>query len=1134
MASSNYLNLSSRHVDSLIDYVRDTKPFRSKLSAVVEKYNFTESIIVNLSEEQSYDIFLGPDILPAEGIAGRRSRESNTWLRDIVSDGSRSTWPVPLTIVNKFYSDASKNYFTPGVNDFEIFPGLTAGTFDPVRWDGPTMRQVKVGDSIQQDGVDYFLSHGAFIFETLGGTLWKEETLLNIPEIPSRAGILLYEDVVRSYGAITGITGGNYEEWVLTCVSASPVTLNVVGSSSGNIGTVVFGQNFAHSLINFTFTAPPGETESFAEVGDQFTLTPFNKITLSPTTPQETWSLIKVNPIGLAGSSPQFFDAGSKFEKPALTVNPRSLDRVTTPMTWSLKFSSPTVYTLTAVPYDEYGVSQAPIVIPDISLSNGLSYSDERIEFTIVPSAEPFQNNDEFTWATDGVVENYLVYGSVSGWQQNAKVGQWYWNGKIGFKIPKLEYWARSFNSTILTSATAQDGSWTTTVSNDQILTGVDYNQQFNLFFVVGPENVVAASADGSSWTGNLSSIMPAGNAGRLVILGQNGVVAISTDGETWYSRNTGVPFQLNAVTEIQDALSEPGSPGSPTINLLIAVGNNGSIVTSTSGDTWAARNSGTTDNLNDIAWTNDAIIVVGQNGRILKSDDRINWTTVPSGVTSNLNSIVFAADRNMFIAVGDNGTIIKSTNAGATWSNLAVFSDGNFSDIAYGSGKFIIVSRDGWVVESVDGISWTRYLGQKHNSVAFGNGVFVAVGGRASSTEQFVPLKPVHSIAEPSVYTVTFINSQQATVQNNIYGFRDSLTVGQPWSDEFCSFRIDALPSGLSYTRGDCIKISLAPSKLFPMFTGFYDESGYDIPLYDLSVRDGAVAKLYNQEIFPLSRGHGTIIFKSAPSELVQIDRATRDIVRLKIKNSSINYPDLAAVDDWIPLSFKYYKDTTAVPAIFPEQVTLIEARLGSNSDRVAFTISQPRASVGKYTGAVLTFNADFVRDYLQFGEKFSLMFLPDGHFGQKMRVKITENLWSFARIGLDLEEQMPVNVQIYEADVNSDGTSASVIEGLSIVERVSGVNECCHVNYIHAVDGQLAGRFINVEAASYVVTHDFTGGAGLPSVRLESTSSPGVFVMVTPSPNTYPQLPSAISEKSFKFSLPPGITAPFKMKLL
>jgi len=73
------------------------------------------------------------------------------------------------------------------------------------------------------------------------------------------------------------------------------------------------------------------------------------------------------------------------------------------------------------------------------------------------------------------------------------------------------------------------------------------------------------------------------------------------------------------------------------------------------------------------------APIVVGDSGNIFRSSSpagSIIWTKVSSPTTNNLKAI--SANQAYVLAVGENGTLIRSINQGTNWSALA--SQGNYS----------------------------------------------------------------------------------------------------------------------------------------------------------------------------------------------------------------------------------------------------------------------------------------------------------------------------------------------------------------------------------------------------------------------------------------------------------------------
>lgn len=99
-----------------------------------------------------------------------------------------------------------------------------------------------------------------------------------------------------------------------------------------------------------------------------------------------------------------------------------------------------------------------------------------------------------------------------------------------------------------------------------------------------------------------------------------------------------------------------------------------------------------------------------GSSGTILKSTDGTNWDTqVSSG--PKLNGIS-ASDSSVAYAVGDNGTVQKTTNGGTNWSSQTT--DSNYvlygvntvnATTAYAVGKN---GSDGVILKTTDGTNWS------------------------------------------------------------------------------------------------------------------------------------------------------------------------------------------------------------------------------------------------------------------------------------------------------------------------------------------------------------------------------------------------------------------------------------------
>jgi hypothetical protein len=1217
-STNNYLTVSSGHIDSLINYVLDVKPYHVKLSAIVEQYIFHDDVNVKIDEDDQLLAILGADISPKIGTPKIRARRSQSWYHDIMSDGSRTTWQVPLTSVNKFASHSSRSEFYAGidnirrpgrVDDDTQIPGIgnisTNRVFSNIRWDGPgitDVRQYKYrierdplytpnlpADSNPydatlhcQDTVDYFLSRGVYSFDVIQGSgaplqRWKDRNVKDATAFPENEGTLLYADVTKPFATVTGITGGNYEEWTLTRVDnfgnstiiVDPVTLasnpddlnyvNVKGSISGDIGVTVLNGSFVNPIISFKMgPALDGITEML--VGNTITLTPHSRIVVAPTAPEESWSLIKTNPIAMVGV-PTFAPGSARPANttyPAIEVHTDSLGYTNVSTHWAINFNGDGTYTLQAINASGklYGTNGLTI-----NLADGCGYKDDYIQFTLIPSLDGYFAGDSFNFTVGDKVEHYLVYGSISGWQPNAVIGEWYWNGKIGLKIPKLEYFAHAYNSTILTSVDASNGDWKISVANGQIVKSVEFNN--GIFYITGADSIVGTSTDGVTWTSDLTTIFPT-QLNYLVTIGPNGTAGVGVqdpavyaiDSTTGYPANpadyihvavdpsTGYPYlplrpaiiwekavthvneDLNGFVQVANALTDPSNP-STLLSVTVVVGNSGTIISTVNGSGWATQSSGVTTNLNDITFGNSILVAVGEHGTILTSVNRIDWVQVPSNTVNHLSAVTYSATLGMFIAVGDRGTILRSLD-GSTWANLSVFNDGTFSDIIFAAGKFVGVDNvDGWVSSSIDGYSWTRYRGRRLNSIAYGNGTFVGGGGTPYDLTNFVPLPltaaytppavipagingpeidPVpHSSAEPSFYTITFVSSTTATVVSNVYGQLAGLKIDTPWTDGRAAFKIPSMANGIPYQVGDVIHIYLAPMYSYTTDVG-YDESEYWVHGYDAEVGECTVPLIFNQEIFPLYHSHGSVIFKNVTDrDKFIIDKAANDTFKFRIEGANLLFPELAPdSNDWIPITLKYYdRIANNVPvsaAEFSDLATYIEGYLGSNPDVKVFHILQPRYETSnRNASATIVLDSAFVSQYLKFGTNFSLMFLPDQSYGQKIRVKITENFRTYARVRLNFQ------------DISSINIADEPIQYLDIIEDISLVD----IVNAHIIEGGAAsistggydvlpyGATAYDDSTTGIVTGIVESPAGSGNYEYTGNDSDWVIINPTPGPS-------------------------------
>jgi hypothetical protein len=192
------------------------------------------------------------------------------------------------------------------------------------------------------------------------------------------------------------------------------------------------------------------------------------------------------------------------------------------------------------------------------------------------------------------------------------------------------------------------------------------------------------------------------------VAVGQLGYLYSSTDsGITWASRTSG--FGSN---QIQSVTYGNG--------IFVAVGNNGTITSSTDGITWTARTAGvSTNTLNCVEYVNNVFIAVGAGaaggtGGITTSTDGITWTkrTTPASTSPNLFSIAYG--NGYYVAVGQFSTTagIYSTNF-TTWTALPTSLPSTMNYVTYTDNRFVARAGGGQTTYTCGNdptTTWTGY----------------------------------------------------------------------------------------------------------------------------------------------------------------------------------------------------------------------------------------------------------------------------------------------------------------------------------------------------------------------------------------------------------------------------------------
>lgn len=241
--------------------------------------------------------------------------------------------------------------------------------------------------------------------------------------------------------------------------------------------------------------------------------------------------------------------------------------------------------------------------------------------------------------------------------------------------------------------------------------------------------NVVGSRRDtnAASWSRSVGigkspfSGMAYGNS-TFVAVGGQGTIITSTDGQNWVRRAS---FGTNvSITGVAFA------------NSLFCLIISGVPYTSSDGITWTQRTLISTDAYY-ITAANNLFFASGSNGFVATSSDGITWTTRSIGTTDTICAAAFGGGTYVVVggAFGSSAAIYSSTNL-TSWTNRSPSSVVQLTGVARSGSIFVAVGTSGGVIwSSPDGATWTsRNSGTSgFRGIVFGGSTFVAFGDSAS-----------------------------------------------------------------------------------------------------------------------------------------------------------------------------------------------------------------------------------------------------------------------------------------------------------------------------------------------------------------------------------------------------------------
>ena len=295
----------------------------------------------------------------------------------------------------------------------------------------------------------------------------------------------------------------------------------------------------------------------------------------------------------------------------------------------------------------------------------------------------------------------------------------------------------------------------------------IDYTPE-GVFVAVGSTSGIHTSTDGNNWTvsttgtfGTFKGVV--GLSSEVVAVGGGGTIARSTNAAstfgitTIYSRKQvgfipsytprNISQSLNAAAVgsylFPNALTGIGT--TVPHERVVVVGAAGTILYTEPGlagltSSFVISNKFATQDFHGVAYNDGTFVAVGNNGSIYRSTDGETWAGVTTtSITTNLKGIAYGSDK--WIAVGAAGTIISSGDDGLNWSVVGAGGTFQLNGVHYQNNVWLAVGGAGMAMNSSDGSTWYKKhvvaagtpLGAQLNAVTYGDNKMVAVGIQSS-----------------------------------------------------------------------------------------------------------------------------------------------------------------------------------------------------------------------------------------------------------------------------------------------------------------------------------------------------------------------------------------------------------------
>jgi len=313
-------------------------------------------------------------------------------------------------------------------------------------------------------------------------------------------------------------------------------------------------------------------------------------------------------------------------------------------------------------------------------------------------------------------------------------------------------------DGTIVRSTDGQ--TWTTANATttrhlqEVIFTGTEW-------LVTGNDGVLLTSPNGVTWTDrrvgrtrDLYGIIFTNQ--QFVAVGYEGTVLTSPEALTWTVRASGTTRDLHAITYAN--------------GLYVAGGRVGTIITSPNAVNWTTRTTPTTNYIERLAWGGGRFVAAATHGTILSSTNGFTWTeqTHSAPPDTEFEGVAFGGGRFVMVGVNTDSrahSVMLASSNGVDWVNTSVDVGKGLRGVAHDGQQFLAVGNDGVVIFSSNGLNWaapqfvTPFRNWRHVRAALGHFITVGNNGAVADFATFgnVGWHPDTSVAAQNLHDVAY-----------------------------------------------------------------------------------------------------------------------------------------------------------------------------------------------------------------------------------------------------------------------------------------------------------------------------------------------------------------------------------------